>query len=489
MKRFLLIFLLMVARALGAVTEFYVQTTGSNLNAGSTTSNTAAFTYTSAVLAAGWNQATGVFTVASGNPSGDGVTTGMFASVYVTAGATNATFVGRITAVSTTTITVSLSAVSGTPPATDALGATTIKVGGAWKGPNGTTGFPFNFAATAMNDGTNLTPRINFKNGVTYAVTAAMTNTVNGPVVFRGYTTTVADGGKAIFDGGTSGAAYTLLAVSATNTSYTDLIFAHNGATGNSIVVSNTGGENVYRGCVFHDSTGDGFNASGTAIVIECEAYANNTANAASRGGFSMSASASVMVRCNSHDNAGSNSRGFYLTASVFPSFCIADTNGSHGFEYNGVILAVFRSCDAYNNTGAGISLTGASALAVDIENCNLIKNGTYGIDSSGSALRNGFVANNGYGSGTMANTSGQTNGLQAIVETGAVTYATDAIPWQDAPNGNFSIALAAAKAAGRGTFTETQASYSGTAGFPAIGAAQPSAASTSVQTSAPFSQ
>ncbi len=85
-----------------AFTEFYVQTTGSNLNAGSTADNAAPFTYAAGTFV----QSTRVFTVASGNPQSDGVTVGMFASIYTTAGATVATFVGRVSAVDATTITV-----------------------------------------------------------------------------------------------------------------------------------------------------------------------------------------------------------------------------------------------------------------------------------------------------------------------------------------------------------------------------------------------
>ena len=61
-----------------------------------------------------------------------------------------------------------------------------------------------------------------------------------------------------------------------------------------------------------------------------------------------------------------------------------------------------------------------------------------------------------------------------SIVENiGAVTYGANLTPWVDPANGDFRINLAAAKGAGRGTFLQTSASYTGTVGFPDIGAAQ----------------
>jgi hypothetical protein len=99
--------------------------------------------------------------------------------------------------------------------------------------------------------------------------------------------------------------------------------------------------------------------------------------------------------------------------------------------------------------------------------NCNFVKNGGWGVN--GSAV-NTLLVNCGFGSGTQANASGTST--QAI-EQNSVTYASGATPWNDPANGDFRIVAAAARAAGVGTFTQTQASYSGTVGYPDIGAAQ----------------
>lgn len=72
-----------------------------------------------------------------------------------------------------------------------------------------------------------------------------------------------------------------------------------------------------------------------------------------------------------------------------------------------------------------------------------------------------------------MANTSGQTNGLDDFDIIGSVTYANDVTPWVDPANGDFRIDLAAAQGTGRGAFLQTDGSHAGTVSYPDIGAAQ----------------
>lgn len=65
---------------------------------------------------------------------------------------------------------------------------------------------------------------------------------------------------------------------------------------------------------------------------------------------------------------------------------------------------------------------------------------------------------------------------LGGISVSGSVTYAADQTPWSDPGDGDFRITLTAAKAAGLGAFTETQAGYGDpnvTVGYPDMGAAQ----------------
>lgn len=451
-----------------AFTEFYCKTGGSNmnggrLNSGAEPSTTAAYSATNG----GWNSGTGVFTPTSGDPSAS-VTVGDFANVF-TDGSTTPVFIGRVTAVNSTTVTVSTTAKGGTAPTTAGTGIS-INVGGAWLGPNGAVGFPFNFATAAMTNASGDPMRVNFKNSATYSITAAMTHTLIGPVVFQGYTTTAGDLGKATIDGGTSGASYVLLTLSSNGvdrTGLVDLIFQNNGATGSSAGLSGFGDSRttVLR-VVVNNVRGNGYDSAGT--MIECEAYACNQSNTSNSGGFAVnSGSGCRYLRCISHDNSGSNNNGFYDQGgnNIYID-CISESNGLHGLLCNNITRENIIGCDFYNNAGSGIhSVSGA--INLNVQSSNFVSNGVYGINVASGSAGVSLLLNNGYHN----NTTAATNGLGTAIEVGTVTLG--AVPYVDAPNGDFRINLSAAKGAGRGSFTQTAASYAGTVGYPDIGAAQ----------------
>lgn len=453
-----------------AFTELYAQTTGSNLNSGSTTADAAVYTCTNS----NWD-GTSVFTPTDGTTPASTVSVGDFASVYLDA-ATVAVYVARVTVVAAGVngaITLSTTAKSGTAPATGATGRT-IKVGGAWKGPNAAVAHPFGFVQSTMTNAAGDFPRINIKNGTTYSITAAMTHANAGPIRWQGYTSAAGDGGKAIIDGGTSGASYSLLTNSVSNVDYEDIIFQNNGASGSAAGLTISAAENTLRRVVVNSVRGVGFQCNAAvSILVECEAYACNQSNTASLAGFNMPTAGTMAIRCISHDNAGSNSAGFILGSAVTCISCIADTNGGIGFSVTSVVTASMIGCDSYNNTSDGIRLGNTTAASFYIENCNPVKNGGWGINGSGAGTRNGLIVNCAFGVGTQVNTSGTTTGLSAMVETGSVSYATGVTPWVDPANGDFRINLAAARGAGRGTFTQTAASYAGTIAYPDIGAGQ----------------
>ena len=462
-------------------TEFCCRSGGSNLNAGTRTgSSTEPGTTADLTYASGsWDAATGVFTVASGNPSSDGVAVGDFASVY-SDGSTVTSFVGRVTAVSTTTITVSLTAKAGTAP-TDGTGNRTLKIGGAWAGPSGTSGFPLTLSTLAsLVNAASDANRVNMKNNATYFITSAITTASNGPTTIEGYTSSYGDGGRFILDGGTSGASYVLLTLSGLAYTLRHAILRNNGATGSASGLETSGANNILEDVVVNSVRGNGISAtSASTIFVECETYSCNQSNTASLAGFRGNISGALMyLRCIAHDNSGSNTRGFMVTNGN-PTFidCISDTNGSNGFDLRtNALQACIVSCDAYNNSGDGMFI-GAAVRGLRLESSNLVKNGGYGLNSdavfSTTFPSIGRIVNCGFGSGTQANTSGATNGLGQFVVSGSVTYAADMTPWVDPANGDFSINLGDAKGAGRGTFTQTAASYSGTVGYPDIGAAQ----------------
>lgn len=468
MKRLIslaLVFLLALP-ALGAFTEFYVQPTGNNVNAGSTTADAALFTFTSG----NWANGTGVFTASGADLSA--VTAGMWASVYTNAD-TRTHFVGRITAVDdgADTITVSTTIKSGTNPG-DGTGDRSIKVGGAWAGPATTVGFPFGFVQVTMTNTSADVLRVNFKTN-TYGITAAMTHANAGPMWFQGYATSAGDGGRAIIDGGTAGASYTMLNINDNRIMMADFTFQNNGATGAADGINNIGNGCVIWRCLFRSLRRCGYRSTANVTAIECEAYDCNEANSAGFAAFSFASSGSSIVRCIAHNNTnGANGNGFVLDTSLNLLHCVSANNGGHGAVSNGDVNQNFYHCDFYNNTGSGFNFSGGSQVVQStFQNCNFLKNGAYGIQWR-TIGHIGLLLNCGFGTGTQTNaTNFSTVVPYGILEVGTVNYAAGVTPWQDPVNGDFRISLAAAKGAGRGFFLQLAPSYTNTVGYPDIGA------------------
>lgn len=459
-----------------AFTEFYVNNAigATNTNAGSTTSAAAAYTS----ISGSWD-GTNLFLPLDGSNPASTVSVGDWASVFLNA-ATNAVYIGRVTSVTNLVgggIIVSTTAKSGTAPALSANGVT-LKVGGCWNGPYGTVNFPFGVVGGNMTNASGDAVRVNIKSGTTYSVTANVTHNVAGPVIFQGYISTVGDAGKAVIDGGTSGASYNLLTISAaSDIGLYDLKLQNNGASSTADLLAISGACSrllVFR-CVAANSTSRGFNhatSSGDALFIECEAF--NCTNSGFR-----TTGLGIYVRCISHDNPTTGGHGFTVNSGngfhdLFDS-CIADTCGGSGFSISAVSASItLQNCDSYNSTVDGITVTTASSgNRIIIENCNLIKNGGWGVIGTGAGTLYGLLKNCGFGAGTQVNGSGTTTGLKGIVESGSITYGSNVTPWVDPANGDFRIDLAAAKGTGAGSFLQTQAGYSGTIAYPDVGAGQ----------------
>jgi len=452
-------------------TEFTCRSGGNNLYAGSLdgsaeASTTPLVTYTNG----GWNSGTGVFTPASGNPVSAGVAVGNWVSVYTDGASAPTGFVARVTAVSSTTITLSTTAKSGTAPTTAGTGITAV-VGGAWVGPNGASGFPFNFAAVGMTDSTGNPLRVNLKSDQTYSISSAISSTNSASICFEGYTTTFGDSGISTIDGGTSGASYTLLSV-ADRILLRSLKFQNNGATGSASGVTAGGFGTSFQRCVFTAVRGHGLQITGGASYVEeCEAYACNQSNTSSLGGFAATGGSAMggFFGCISHDNSGSNNNGFVFSNTAMTcSNCIADTNGAVGFTFANSISYLMANISAYNNSSHGVLLN-SNPMCATLRNCLLVSNGGYGV--SGPVSGNIRLNNCAF----YSNTSGQTTGL-AVQNVGAVTLSGN--PFVDAPNGDFDLnstagAGAACRGAGRGNFLQTAASYAGTLSVPDIGASQ----------------
>ena len=488
MKKLFLILLLVPTLAWAtSYTEFYVQTTGNNLNAGSTTEDAANYTDTGGT----WVQSTGVFTVSSGDPSANAsVTNGAWASVYPDAYVTNV-FIGRVTAVDSTTITVSLTAKAGVAPINGTTD-TSIRVGGAWKGPglgivnDWDSQFPFLFVENTLTNASSNFPRFNFL-AATYNITNTINQTNDGPMFFSGYTSTPGDGGKWTVDGGTSIASYQLFATLGDNNNYTDWELKNNGNSGAAYGMQISGQENVLIRVVVHDVRNIGISVGNLAAhtLIECEAYnCNQGAGGGGVGGIGVSNGGNTLIRCYSHDNACA---GFAATAGAVFIDCVSfnNTGGLDGFYLNVSSVTVLKGCIAYNNARDGVHQDVSAGAALVIENCAIFSNGGYGVanKTATTLLKNGSIYNCVFGSGTEANASGDVDasGLPGIDVQGSITYASNETPWVDPANGDFNLSSGATiKAAGLGNFTTWTTNGYVTA-FPDIGAVQAASTNTSL--------
>jgi hypothetical protein len=333
--------------------------------------------------------------------------------------------------------------------------------------------------------------RINFKNDQTYSITAAMAPSNVNARYLSGFSAAYGDlaqaqsmaavnalGGLPVIDGGTSGASYVpyTIPTSLTGARIECIKFENNGATGSAagITVSATGCE-LFRVAVANvRGNGIAYTAGNLTecVIDECEVYGANQSNTASNAGINGTSSGGNMIVKNTiaHDNTGSNTSGFRFTGMGLVTRCIADSNGNSGIRISSSSYCTpIENSDCYNNGLDGITINGTAR----INNCNLLKNGTggngYGIAASDTHVV--VVTNCGFGSGTEANVDGTVDGN--VDEIGSVTYASNLTPWNDPANGDFSIDLAAARGAGHGVFLQTAPSYSGTVGYPDIGAAQ----------------
>jgi len=216
----------------------------------------------------------------------------MYASVYPD-GSTAAVYIGRISAVTSTTITIDATNNAGSAP-TDGTGDRTVKIGGAFDHPSR--------PLTLANRGRlypasgNHRTRFNVKAG-TYSVASVITLSSTGDdnssrsFHLRGYTTTPGDGGRFRLEGSSSGAAYTLLDLNSRAVIISDFEIGINGSTGSAALITNgvrsalingkigpsrshghegPDGINAIR-CLFFDCLGVGNRSFfGNGVNIEC---------------------------------------------------------------------------------------------------------------------------------------------------------------------------------------------------------------------------
>jgi hypothetical protein len=348
-------------------------------------------------------------------------------------------------------------------------------IDGAWSGPSNAVGFPFGFITAAATDSAGNYPRVNLcattgQANNYFNITATLTDSTSGPVVWEGYTSTPGDGGMATIDGGSSG--ITLAYIIGAEHEFRNIVFA-NSSTSGAYYGMRTSGSAIIRHCIAHTSGRCGFYADGNGTVIydECEAYDCGKAGGVQpfSSGFGYHGNGlMVLVRCYSHNNSTAGAGGFGNDSGygIVAVQSIADSNAAQGWEESSGYPISLVNCDAYNNGGDGIKVGGALHLS----NCNLVKNTGWGINKL--AAGHGTISNCGFGAGTQANGGGTVSSVVGTHVAGTVNYASGVTPWVAPTTGNFSINLAAAEGVGRGSFTQTGNSKTGTVGYPDIGAA-----------------
>jgi len=447
-----------------AYTNFCCRSGGSNLNAGTRTGNTtepgttAAFTY-----AAGNSDGTSLFTAPAGsNPFTDGVAVGDWGSVYLNA-ATVTVFIGRVTAVTATTITFSTTAKTGTFPALG-TGTVTCKIGGAWAGPNGASGFPFSFLTNAATNTSANPVRINVKSDAIYSVTTGITFS-SAKVIIEGYTTSYGDEGLATI---TSGSAIIIFTFSAAGL-VRCLKFISSATTGSSANISIGTAGAILEKCVVYGAMGNGITITAAAMVIGCEVLGCNKANGSGAGAISAGGTGTVIKNCIIYNNVGTNNCGIQVSAPTFISRCILVNNGLNGIRFGAFTTAFIEQCDIYNNKSHGMNFT-STGLAI-IRNSQIIKNGGWGINGVSTANLIKTI-NCAYGGGTMANTSGKSTG-GAMNEVSPIDHVSNFSPYIDAAAGNFNSFPNITWGTAANDFLQTSGGYTGTSGFFDIGASQ----------------
>jgi len=189
------------------------------------------------------------------------------------------------------------------------------------------------------------------------------------------------------------------------------------------------------QGCVFGDATNQLYNGlyNTAGTLIDCE-VAHCTSN-----GISETSSRINMIGCSIHDNAGTGVFVNSTNASI--TCCDIYDNGSYGVRCRASDSLAINSCNIHSNDGDGIALNivGAVTSPVQVINSNITGNTGYGVlfPSGQDDLFAGIIANNNFGTGATANSSGRSND-DTLLDMVGNNIAVDP-QFTDAANGDFN--------------------------------------------------
>lgn len=364
-----------------AYTEFYMQTTGSNVNAGSTNADAASITQTNG----SWDITADTFIATAGLPFA-AVSVGDWASIY-NDGATVTPYISQVTAVNSlgASITLSTTVKFGTKTAAGATGKS-CKIGGAWADLGMTA------ASVALNTGTvPLSTRINVKAGTYASTTTARTLALAGatttPLWWRGYNAAIGDL-DADFTTAKPSITFTTgtLTASGTHQIFSNLSFVATTATSRTVNV--TGAGIKFDRCRF-----DAQNASAAAYACTIGAATTRF----SRCWFKATTTATQVVlssfvtECYGCVFLGGGHGLTSDNANLIAVGCVFRSNGGDGIRrITGASGLVIVGCTFYAPTSDGIEMTvvPTTAQVAMIANC-LFVSCLYDINNSSGTVTN----------------------------------------------------------------------------------------------------
>jgi hypothetical protein len=479
-----------MAGAIPTFTEFYIQNNGDNRNSGS--DSNASPKYSS--VTGNWVSATSFTPTDGSNPVAAGVATGDYMAVMPD-GAASTPYIVRISAVDNLPngrITVNSNFSSGVVPVSSAT--TTVRVGGAWKGPSGAVLFPWSInTGSAFQSCTDIVGhrvRFNFKNDQTYSVSALFTISMQS-IVIQGFTSTPGDGGKATLASSQTAASRCFDAANQ-STAFIDMVFQYTGSASIvSDIVQSSGTNILFLRCVFRDASNYGLNQTGSGgmvFVIECEAYNCNRAQI-DGGGFVNANNFAWFHQCYSHDHVAGISGKFSCAYAAFGSSsvmhmsnCIGDSC-AYGIKLFGVSpygQLIITNCDFYNMTADAILFVPLNTTGNGynyVANCNFVLIGGKAINNLTQGSQSGGGSGGGIAAGIMYNcgrymVAGGPDVLGSIMD-GGNNFIYPSSPYRNAPAGDFSLLQTVGLNSGRSFFTQTLGGKGGTVGYPDVGAAQ----------------
>ena len=431
-----------------AYQDFYCQTTGSNLNAGTSTSDTAVVTVAGTCSYSGTNGVV-TFTASSGTPFSS-VSVGQWASVCSSSD-TITTFVSKILSIGGSGASITFQA-DDAPLAYTYIGSffsfnsgqfssgssATVRVGGAWASPvpvlNATITGTINGGFNNLVANSVATPRLNIKSG-TYSSSVSWTFGISGAssksfVLWRGYATSPGD-----LDNSANPGTHPVLSFSSTANL---IVLAYNRLENIDVTTSGTANPLV-------SVTGLG------VMMTRCRVTATSGALTASGAAFNawacyFATTSTTVTNTSCAANGGLPTftqcvfqGGLYnVTASYTSAFleCVFKNSTSHNILASTASAGnVFHRCTFYNSgtTSDGIlSATNINYHSITFCIFDTIKR--YAVNSTNSSFVQFRLAGNDYSSIT----SGQLNGVYESYQHAAITESSS--PFTASSTNDFTL-------------------------------------------------